>query len=1291
MIKRIIRKLSSLARRKLRFVGFNVPIVFFVIAGLSILPIGMAFGEGDSEPSGNNISDLVEVNNVVFSTGSPNGDGTELPNLTYTDGTAIKNGNFWLSFDWQLTEPLGGVENGDYFDVILDLGLDSIEAEVLEQVGTFAPIISLADGTAAGTIKWVNASNYQENKRIVIRIELNDPDFKGLIGDGTEEGHVAGTGVWGFQYKAGSGAGDKVVYWEIVVGENGLPTGTIPVEPEPPVVPDDKVDGKPNSNPYDELEYGYEKIGGRLTPDNTPVIDTIFYWGIQINGHKHSTYEEWLNCPDNHDNKTYNDDPPLPADGNGNFLETFTIVDNGKNTAPTWLRNVTNVSGKPVIHPNAPLPVNRNEGYYGQTLGETNGPAYLKLFYVNSEYIWQDRIEREGSGYRTQPTDKIPSHQPPDGKLVGEYDPYYTTWVLKEGERSSLMYAPNGSEAGGKYAGYLSPVPVSDIKAIRMTQNGFEVDMYTSAVLGKTLAIGFMTKPATDDTGNFNTDVNNSVSIVGVNDGNPVAGASGAVLIGGTIKGGSIVSPNKGKFVIEKYAYNDAQKMPGVAFNVVASSEDKELENAANELIANQKERSPTPGVLRTDSNGKLAIDLPGLPWEGGKNLILTVTETAPEGHFAVKTFTVEIEPENGMVVAVTPATGESRFVQLAPDQYGVYVWNRSTEKDMSVYDAALLKWIKKVDREIGGETIVYYYNNEVNEDIVSVKNGDMILFRIDVFNHCYNELWITEIIDELPPGLIFDEDFTIAHIEPDKPAYTNKGLWEVHSANENEPVKIKYIGPRLYLEPWTGEIGKYPESRLPLVLKVAVPEEIADGTPLVNFAVITEMLNNKEEDVTDEDPTPENNEDIAIVIPHNEIMISCEVDKDTIRRTSAAYVSPPGREGFDNIEDNEMYRYDVNFRSTSNIAADEFVLDDPLENIKNDQVRLEVLVTPVVWGDVDGVYNLWYKTNKTKDNTVYDAETKAVADGIEQRWKNTGYKLWEKDLPSDERRKLEVAALGLDDDEYITALRFEYGAVYVGFTSKNYSSISLNGEHRTPDGMLIMAQEDLDKIEGLAARSSKPIVSPAATPQTVTTQSEGNIFTKLFSGIFGTDNENEESAAVVTGLADTSPFGIGGPDDVIMPGDYVDWTPDPSRPDYSPGALGATGLAPVSYLVSAAEPMEEERIVSSASSMIAKGALWDQDIDAVLTLQLTTFMMDPEEGQGLNQWSTFSDDIPKLSPNSENALVSRSSRTFDEMNPALWVMIAVASAFCAMLLLRFYNIRKRRALLAQKRRRYAR
>jgi len=1280
-VKRILKKLSSLTRKKLRIVGLNIPIVFILIACLSILPIGIAFGEGDSEPTGRNLADQVEIYNIEFNTGAPGGDGTKLPNLTFSDGTTIQNGDFSLSFEWRLIDPAGAVESGDYFDVVLDLGLDSIAAEVTTQVGTFAPIIYLADSTTAGTIKWVNQSNYESQKRIVIRIELDDPGFNGLTGDGTDEGRVAGTGVWGFKYKAGDDAGPgKIVYWQISVGENGEPGGTIPVNPEPSG-PDQQQGGNPKYNPYDEYEAGYQKVGGRLTPDSTPVADTIFYWGVQINGHKHNSYEEWLGCPNNHDSNPYNDDPPLPVDEEGNFLDTFTIVDKGRNTAPTWLRNVTEAGGKPYIHTEAALQIDRGAGLYGQYLGETQGPAYLKLFYVNSEYIWTDRIDHENSNYRTPANDHIPGHQPSVGHPVGTYDPYYTTWYLKEGERSSLMYAPNGAEQGGKYNGYLTPVPAKDIVSIKMTDSGFEIEMVTNAVMGKTLAIGYMSKPATDDSGCYNNDVGNSVYIQGVNDGNPLAGASGAVLIGGTIQGSPMVSPNKGSFVIEKYDYNEAKRMPGVIFSVVASSEDNTLEQAANELLAQQKAESDMPGFLVTDDKGKLPLRLPPLPWGGGQTLTLTITETAPEGHFAVKPFTVVIEPENGMVISVVPGEGEGRFVQRALDQYGVYVWNRSTEKDLSVYDAALLKWIKKVDRDIGGGDIVnVYYKNEINEDIVAVKNGDVILFRIDVFNHCYNDLWITDIIDELPAGLVFDKNLTIAHIDPGEAAYNND-MWELVQGVGDKPDMIRYIGPAIYLKAWTGSIGEYPEHRLPLVLKADVHEDIPDGTPLINFAKIEKMLNTNEEDVTDEDPTPENNEDIAIVTPNNEIIISCEVDKDTIRRTSAAYVSPPGREDFDNIADNETYRYDVNFRSTSNISADEFVLDDPLENVNNGQVRLEILVTPVVWGDVDGLYNLWYKTNKTTDGRVYD-DASAVDDDIKQRWVNDGYKIWAEGLSATERTKLLVSELGLEADEYVTALRFEFGAVKVGFTSKNNKSVSLNGRHRAPDGSLSMSPEDMNMLDGKQAAKTRTSAAAAPSAQ-ASAEPEGNAFTRFFANIFGYQTAS---------AAEVPAYGIGGPDDDgIGPGDYIDWTPDPASPFFAHGAQNATGLAPISYLVSAAEPMEEERIVASATSMIAKGDLFASDKDAVVTLQLSTFMLNSEDAIDLYQSSFFNDDIPKHEPNTLlSTEIGRTPRTFDEMNPVLWIVTAIAALLGVMLVLRLYNIRKKRILHTNERGGYA-
>ena len=122
-LKRVLNGLSSLTRRKLRFVGVNIPVVFILIAGLSIFPIGMAFGEGDTEPAGRNLLDpenpLIEIYHVGFYPGTPADEEPPIPNLRYPDSTPIKNGDFWLSFNWRMLELEGSVEFGDYFDVVL--------------------------------------------------------------------------------------------------------------------------------------------------------------------------------------------------------------------------------------------------------------------------------------------------------------------------------------------------------------------------------------------------------------------------------------------------------------------------------------------------------------------------------------------------------------------------------------------------------------------------------------------------------------------------------------------------------------------------------------------------------------------------------------------------------------------------------------------------------------------------------------------------------------------------------------------------------------------------------------------------------------------------------------------------------------------------------------------------------------------------------------------------------------------------------------------------------------------
>ncbi|MDR3305490.1 MAG: hypothetical protein LBS85_05660 [Clostridiales Family XIII bacterium] len=307
--------------------------------------------------------------------------------------------------------------------------------------------------------------------------------------------------------------------------------------------------------------------------------------------------------------------------------------------------------------------------------------------------------------------------------------------------------------------------------------------------------------------------------------------------------------------------------------------------------------------------------------------------------------------------------------------------------------------------------------------------------------------------------------------------------------------------------------------------------------------------------------------------------IIGCEVDKDTIRRTSAAYESLPGHEDFSNVgAESERYRYDIDFRSTSNVDSTEFAVDDPLENVRLNQVRLEELWTPVVWGDVDGLFNVWYKTNKTDSryagyapHAPTAAETPYLnADGV---FPNTGYALWpirdENGVPqtgpadAEKRYHLYTADLNLAADEYVTAVRLQYDAVEPGFTSKNTETISLNGEHRDPlTGEIILDSDNAGAIDLLSAVSAVSALS------------------------------GDEVRPFETGITENG----------------VDWRPKEGRPDYRAELASVTGLKPASYLVSAVRAMSNEDIVSSAAAGIALGTMQSRDQDAVVTREVVTF-----------------------------------------------------------------------------------
>lgn len=107
------------------------------------------------------------------------------------------------------------------------------------------------------------------------------------------------------------------------------------------------------------------------------------------------------------------------------------------------------------------------------------------------------------------------------------------------------------------------------------------------------------------------------------------------------------------------------------------------------------------------------------------------------------------------------------------------------------------------------------------------------------------------------------------------------------------------------------------------------------------------------------------------------------------------------------------LITYLVDYQSTSSTWLSTFDMIDTLDCATRGKAYLESVVSPVTYGDRDGVMNVWYQTNKQSD-----------------------WVMWQEDVSTLEATTLYVRDLPLADDEFVSAVRFEHGEVEVGFAS---------------------------------------------------------------------------------------------------------------------------------------------------------------------------------------------------------------------------------------------------------------
>ncbi len=194
-------------------------------------------------------------------------------------------------------------------------------------------------------------------------------------------------------------------------------------------------------------------------------------------------------------------------------------------------------------------------------------------------------------------------------------------------------------------------------------------------------------------------------------------------------------------------------------------------------------------------------------------------------------------------------------------------------------------------------------------------------------------------------------------------------------------------------------------------------------------------------------------------------------------------------------------FSYTLDAKNESNTWVDEFTITDDLECAKDGTARLIAIETPVATGDIDGLYNVWYRTSPVGSIDTSEQANATLSDGHDNPWLETDevkkllgddlrmvdyddWHLWKADIPTTESVTLEAKELALLRDTTITGIRLEYGAVSADFTTRgaaeSWTREDLKDEHDDLDDASAVLDSDIHgAVIHMQAASSY-------TPQTV-------------------------------------------------------------------------------------------------------------------------------------------------------------------------------------------------------------
>ena len=290
-----------------------------------------------------------------------------------------------------------------------------------------------------------------------------------------------------------------------------------------------------------------------------------------------------------------------------------------------------------------------------------------------------------------------------------------------------------------------------------------------------------------------------------------------------------------------------------------------------------------------------------------------------------------------------------------------------------------------------GVEFEVINSDNEVVEKITTDENGEATTSRLPIGEYKIKEVKTDEmhiLNDEVIKVDVTQDIISKLEITNDR----KKGQIKVVKTSKDENI-INGLPAGTPLENVKFEVYDSNKKLVDTITTdedgIAITKKLDKGTYTLKEVETAEWyLLNKDEFETE---IKENDEIVEVDVTNESETPEVDIEKTGVDRAMA----------------NEEIRYDFKIKNTGNVALDNFTWTDYLPS---DYVRITKLATGTYNQELK--YAVYYKTNKND------------------------YKLLKDDLNTKENNYIDFTELELDEDEYVTEFKAEFGTVDVGFES---------------------------------------------------------------------------------------------------------------------------------------------------------------------------------------------------------------------------------------------------------------